>query len=134
MRSSHRLLTAHFSRIFLLSTFALWLSGCPVENEEPVSSDCPPESVLTWNNFGEPFLLTWCTPCHSSHLSADGDPNQRQDAPIGSNFDTYSKYMDWDAEVWSRAATDNESMPPAGGPSPEDRAMLAEWIACGSPE
>jgi hypothetical protein len=90
--------------------------------------------VLTWENFGQPFLLTWCVPCHSPYLSGEGDPNARQDAPIGSDFDTYAHYMDWDADIYGRAAADNTSMPPAGGPSSEDRAMLAEWIACSSPQ
>jgi hypothetical protein len=121
-------------RFVLAGVLCLGLAGCETNSPDSLPSDCPPESVLTWDNFGEPFLLTWCTPCHSSHLSGEGDPNERQDAPIDSNFDTYSQYMDWDAEVWNRAAADNDSMPPAGGPSPEDRAMLAEWIACGSPQ
>jgi hypothetical protein len=25
------------------------------------------------------------------------------------------------------------TMPPAGGPSGEERALLAEWLACGAP-
>jgi hypothetical protein len=113
------------------------LAGCsedPEGPEGPPPSDCPPQSVLTFENFGEPFLMTWCTPCHSSHLADIGDPNDRQDAPVGADFDTYDHYIDWDAKVYDRAAGTNTQMPPAGGPTEEERTMLAEWIACGSPQ
>ena len=134
MRSSLNPLFARLPALLLLGGLCTFLAACPGNPDDPVPTDCPPDSVATWDNFGEPFLLTWCTPCHSSHLSGFGDPNERQDAPLGSDFDTYSHYMDWDTDVYARAAAENTSMPPAGGPTPEDRAMLAEWIACGSPE
>jgi uncharacterized membrane protein len=63
-----------------------------------------------------------------------GDPNERQDAPLGSNFDSYDHYIDWEAKVYERAAGENSQMPPADGPTTEERAMLAEWISCGSPQ
>ena len=134
MRSSRNSLHPVLLGVLLGAAVALGLTGCDPEPEGPPASDCPPQSVLTFENFGEPFLLTWCTPCHSSHLADVGDPNDRQDAPVGVDFDTYDHYIDWDVGVYDRAAGASTQMPPAGGPTEEERAMLAEWIACGSPQ
>jgi len=121
----------------LLALLALTLTACP-GGEDELPGDCDEETYLTWENTGEPFLLTWCTPCHSSHLSgaegADGQPNARQDAPLGSDFDTYESYLEFQIDVYNRSAASNDQMPPAGGPSTEERALLGEWIACGSPQ
>ena len=82
---------------------------------------------LTYQTFGEPFMTDWCTGCHSAELPL----NMRQDAPIDINFDTL-------AEVRAQAlaislAVGQDTMPPEGGPSDEERAMLVQWIACGAP-
>ena len=60
--------------------------------------------------------------------------NDRQDAPLGSDFDTYESYLEFQIDVYNRSAANNDQMPPAGDPSAEERAMLGEWIACGSPQ
>lgn len=97
---------------------------------EDASVACPDDSFVTYENFGEPFMLTWCTPCHSSHLSI---PEERQDAPDGVNLDSYEDVVNH-AEYIQIFAVDTDAMPPAGGPDDEDRELLAEWIACGMPE
>jgi len=135
VRSSRNPLMPVFLGLLLGSACGGVLAGCTTDGSTPPpATDCPPASVLTWENFGEPFLLTWCTPCHSSYLMDIGDPNERQDAPVGSDFDGYDHYIDWETKVYERAAAENSQMPPAGGPTAEERAMLAEWIACGSPQ
>lgn len=125
-------LTTLTAAVFL-TFFAALLTSCAEASPDDSGTVCPPDSHLTWENFGEPFLLTWCTSCHSSHLSGEGDPNERQNAPHGSDFDTYAHYLDWAEDVDDRAGGSNTSMPPAGGPTEFERAMLSEWIACGSP-
>ena len=120
--------------VAFLTFFTALITSCDEASQDDLGAVCPPDSHLTWENFGEPFLLTWCTSCHSSHLSGEGDPNERQNAPLGSDFDTYAHYLDWAEDVDDRAGGNNTSMPPAGGPTEAERVMLSEWIACGSPQ
>jgi len=91
---------------------------------------CPDESELTWENFGGPFVLTYCTGCHHSALPAD----VRQDAPYAINLETVELVRQHADRVWVRAADQNATMPPAGAPAMDERALLGEWLACGAPE
>jgi hypothetical protein len=91
---------------------------------------CPPESYLTYRNFASGFFSQYCTGCHSSQVP----PAMRQDAPEGVNFETLDgirEHMDF---IYLDAADYYTKMPPAGGPHPEDRMRLGEWLACGAPE
>jgi hypothetical protein len=90
---------------------------------------CPDDSFLTYENFGGPFMLSYCTTCHSSMLPAD----MRQGSPIEINFDGIDDIRELDDRIWIRAADQNLSMPPVGPPSDEERMMLGEWLACGAP-
>ncbi|HEU4537897.1 MAG TPA: hypothetical protein VFS00_27445, partial [Polyangiaceae bacterium] len=95
----------------------------------PVTEGCPPESELTYENFGAPFLLTWCNGCHSASLPADS----RQSAPVGIDFDTLDKVRAQGARIVARSTGAGASMPPVGGPPEAERQRLAEWLACGAP-
>jgi hypothetical protein len=90
---------------------------------------CPEESYLTYDDFGGPFLLTWCDGCHSVDLP-DGS---RQGAPLGVDFDTIDDVRRQKKRIWARAGDQNDTMPPIGGPDEEERALLGEWLACGAP-
>ena len=90
---------------------------------------CPPDSYLDYRNFGAPFLRSWCTGCHSSALSADA----RAGAPLGVDFDTYAGALAHLDAIKHRASVDMPTMPPRGPPRADERALLAEWIACGAP-
>jgi len=90
---------------------------------------CPDDSFVTYESFGGPFLLTYCTGCHHSRLPAD----QRQGAPIDVNFDDLEDIRAWADRIWIRGADDNDSMPPVGPAGPDERALLGEWLACGAP-
>lgn len=90
---------------------------------------CPDDSFLTYENFGGPFMLSYCTTCHATRLPAD----MRQGSPIEVNFDDVEDVRAWADRIWIRAADQNFSMPPVGPPSDEDRANLGEWLACGAP-
>lgn len=90
---------------------------------------CPEDSFLTWDNFGGPFVLTYCTGCHSSAL-AEAD---RQGAPPGSDFDTLEDVRRWAPRIWARSGDHNATMPPVGVPEDPDRRDLGEWLACGAP-
>jgi hypothetical protein len=91
---------------------------------------CPAESFLTYQNFGSAFFSEYCTGCHSSELP----PAMRQDAPETVNFETLDKVRAEAPLIYLRAADAYRSMPPVGGPSGEERALLGEWLACGAPE
>ena len=104
------------------------LLGCKGDEEQLL--ECPDESFVTYENFGEPFMLTWCTPCHSSHLVTE---EERQGAPSGVNLDSYDDVLDESAHI-QLFVLDTDVMPPAGGPEEDDLDLLAEWIACGMPE
>lgn len=90
---------------------------------------CPPDSGLTWENFGGGYVLSYCTTCHHSALPAD----MRQLAPIAINFETVELVRAQADRVWARAADQNQTMPPVGAPADDQRALLGEWLACGAP-
>ena len=90
---------------------------------------CPPDSQLTWEGFGGPFMLDYCTGCHHSGLPA----GMRQQAPLGVDFDTPALVRAQAARIWARSADQNATMPPAGPPDAATRALLGEWLACGAP-
>jgi uncharacterized membrane protein len=86
------------------------------------------QSYLRYENFGAPFILDWCRACHS----ADTPPGMRQQAPDDVNFDNRSEIRRWSLQIRLTTAQGG-SMPPAGGPSDEERRMLVEWLGCGAP-
>jgi uncharacterized membrane protein len=98
-------------------------------------TECPPTSTLTYANFGEEFMTTYCTRCHSSTLTGEA----RMGAPAFHDFDTIEGIIGVanhiDETAASGPAATNDSMP-IDGPIPtlEERQQLAEWIACGTPE
>lgn len=99
-------------------------------DDEPmvVDPDVCETSYLDYDNFGAPFVINWCRGCHSSEVPA----NMRQKAPADANFDNIEQVRMWAERIATRATGDMPTMPPAGGPTPEERALLAEWIACGA--
>jgi hypothetical protein len=90
---------------------------------------CPEDSTLTWESFGGPFVLSYCATCHGSGLPAD----MRQNAPVGLDFEHVEQVRMHADRIWARAADQNATMPPAGAPAQDDRALLGEWLACGAP-
>lgn len=104
-------------------------SGGEVPSSVP-GRDCPPDSFLDATNFGMPFITTWCTGCHSSDLVGD---TERQMAPPEYDFDSLDAIRSSVLMVYLNAADAHEDMPPAGGPSAEERELLGDWLACGAP-
>src|SRR5512143_1177587 len=112
------------------------LAACGTDHRPPdegsdntaSQSDACEQSYLRYDNFGEPFILNWCHGCHSSSLAAA----QRQKAPMTVNFDTVDDVRNFADRIDTVATSSTPTMPPAGGPSSEERAMLREWIECGA--
>jgi uncharacterized membrane protein len=94
------------------------------------------QSYLTYDNFGEPFVSNWCRGCHSVAIPMTPDPDMRQGAPPMVNFDTHDDVVNFKDMIVAHATGDmtmvTKPMPPAGGPSDDERAMLAEWLGCGA--
>lgn len=85
---------------------------------------CPPGgTTLTYDNFGAKFVVTWCIRCH-------GGPNGYSSR----SFATIDDIRANKDRIFVNAAADNDAMPPGpDGPSSEERAKLADWLACGAP-
>lgn len=117
----------------LAGTAVLLLSGCEGGQETGVT--CPPAgTTLTYQNFGNTFMGTYCLRCHNSALTGSA----RHDAPGDLNFNTVEEIRaeskDIDKQAGASATITNEEMPPDGEkPSVEDRRKLSEWLACGAP-
>ncbi len=90
---------------------------------------CSDALAPTWDNFGEAFTLNWCQGCHSAGLG-DG---QRSGAPEGIDFNAHTDVLEWRDRIESRAAAETPSMPPTGGPSEAELALLRQWLVCGAP-
>ncbi|MBA3819615.1 MAG: hypothetical protein H0X17_12035 [Deltaproteobacteria bacterium] len=104
------------------------LQGGGDDTWEPPDEDACKTSFLDYDNFGAPFVVNWCRGCHSSAVPA----GMRQRAPIDINFDDADDVRMWSERIAVRAASAAPTMPPAGGPSEEERKLLVEWIACGA--
>lgn len=91
--------------------------------------ECPTMSPLTYQSFGGPFFSNYCTSCHSSKLPSD----RRNGAPAGVDFDTLGGIRARAERIYARAGDHNTTMPPAGGPSADQRKQLGDWLACGAP-
>lgn len=121
-----------------LSTALLALAACSSGDEiygPPTESVCPTDSALTYANFGQQFMASYCTRCHSSELrGAD-----RKGAPSFHDFDTVfgvravSEHID-ETTAFGPAAM-NDGMPNDSGAAPTaaERVQLGEWLACGAP-
>lgn len=101
----------------------------PPPYESFAERPCPPDSALTWENFGQPYMLSWCTSCHSSAL----DEAHRAEAPVGIDFDDLDGVRAQAERIWARSGDQNNTMPPAGTAPALEREQLGEWLACGAP-
>lgn len=103
------------------------LGACAGEETDPL---CEREVPLTYDNWGQGFLDTHCNGCHSSIIA----PRQRRGAPDTVNFDTYDGVLTFAERIDDRVilakAEDRSAMPPGGGPTAEELAMLHEWLEC----
>jgi uncharacterized membrane protein len=101
-------------------------SGGQPPPSDPESQPCE-DSTLSYQNFAAPFVISWCRGCHGESQPVA----MRQNAPVAVNFDTAEDVRGQAERLLARATGAAPTMPPAGGPSDEERALLAEWIGCG---
>jgi hypothetical protein len=128
----------------VLVIFAL-VTGCS-SSPTPTGTTCPdPDPMtLTYENFGKPFMDTYCIVCHDQHLPL----SKRNGAPLYHDFDTLQGVLEVPDHIDEQAGwgpdAHNSFMPgercpsTAGGPldrdckqpTDEERTHLAQWIAC----
>ena len=134
----------HAIRTFVLGLAFVTIavaSGCGehAADEEhaggPTGAVCPPESMLTYDTFGQDFMTRYCVRCHSSALSGsarNGAPNDHDFDTLGGLRATHLDHIDEGAAAGPDAV--NTKMPPSEPrPSELERRKLGEWLACGLP-
>ena len=100
------------------AVLAVMLIGCTSATStgiQPVS--CPPESTLTYANFGEELVAAQCLECHDNER-----PTLLTQSAIQANA---SKILQ--EAVYTDAMPEKNDMPLA------EREKLGEWLACGAP-
>ena len=99
------------------------LAGCGAF-PELADHPCPDGgTVHTYASFGERFFAVRCNHCHGG-----------VDAHSSRAFLTVELIRAQRDRIYANATQDNPPMPPGpGDPPEEERAKLAEWLACGAP-
>ena len=101
---------------------------------KPTGATCPTTQTLTYDNFGQAFMKSYCLRCHSKDVAGA----DRLGAPEDHNFDTVEEIRPLAEHIDGLAGAGPDAINtamPEGDPSPseEDRRKLAEWLACGAP-
>jgi hypothetical protein len=97
------------------------------ETAEPVDPLCVEAPVVTYNNFGEGFMVESCQSCHASTAP------DRVGAPESVSFDNVEQCWTWRDRILARAAGDEPTMPPLGGVDEDERLLLQIWLTCAEP-
>src|SRR5689334_8898558 len=104
------------NKLFLALTLAGCTSSATSTGISPLT--CPPDTTLTYANFGSAFISDNCLSCHASKNS----PTLTTQAQIQLN-----KSRILSAAVYSEAMPKDATMDIA------ERQLLGEWLACGAP-
>lgn len=102
----------------------IWILLMSCAASEVADSGPCAQPTVTWDSFGQGFLITHCQGCHASTSP------QRYGAPEGIYFDTHEQAEALQSAI-ERTVLTAETMPPAGGLNDEERELLGEWLACG---
>ena len=92
------------------------------------SARCDDVPVLTWENFGQGFLLENCQSCHAENAlfrETSSDP-----PPESIHFGDKATALGLADAILSSATGEAPRMPPRGGISEEDREKLDIWLQC----
>lgn len=110
--------------VFAVSTFA----ACGSKDANvPAIPEAECAHQLTYEGFADGFVRNNCRGCHGAALAGAA----RHGAPESINFDTLDDVRQHARRMVARASGDAPTMPPAGGPSDEERALFHEWVMCG---
>lgn len=114
------------SRFVPLIFVAAGLAACGSGPGDATGSTCPADSTLTFANFGQAFMQSHCSSCHSAS------------GPESPKLDTVAQIRSASGEIDRSAAAGpnavNTYMPEDGSVDEAERRKLGEWLACGAPE
>jgi uncharacterized membrane protein len=87
-------------------------------------------TTLTYANFGQHFVTTYCAGCHAGSVTGAA----RQGAPTKDVFDTLTEVKSASRDMVREVVT-KRTMPYGGATKPSDaeRTQLGEWLGCGAP-
>jgi cytochrome c5 len=106
-----------------LPVLLLW--GCGADPADTgAAGACDDAPVVTWESWGEGFLIQTCQTCHSATTP------DRNGAPESVNFDTEDEVLALRDRILARATGDDPTMPPSGGVTEDDRLRLLTWLTC----
>jgi len=128
-RSRLRSIHAVVLPVLLGGAAAVSCGGDKADSSAAEGPDCSRKPALTWDNFGKGHVDKHCNGCHSVLIPL----NQRQEAPIGVDFNTYADVIEWHDRIIARSTLkvlDEPTMPPGGGPSQLEMQMALEWLEC----
>lgn len=95
------------------------LGGCAVEPEEVDSGACG-----SWDDV-RVVTITYCDACHAETT------RDRHEAPVDVTFDTEADAARWAERMAERVLAGE--MPPGGGLSESERAVIEAWAGCAEP-
>ncbi|HEU4730012.1 MAG TPA: cytochrome c [Kofleriaceae bacterium] len=101
--------------------FTVLVTACASSPSSGIAASeitCPPDSTLTYENFGSTLIADNCLACHA----AKQRPTLATQAAVQANK----------AAIINVAVTGTK-MPSNGSMSIDERQMLGEWLACGAP-
>jgi len=84
---------------------------------------CTDAPVVTYENWGEGFMVERCQSCHASGSV------ERNGAPAEISFDTHDAIVAQTDRILARAL-DVGDMPPSGGVTEDDLYLLEVWLSC----
>ncbi len=107
-----------FHRSFAICLFLAACGGATSTGIDVSTLECPSDSTLTYENYGQLVIEDNCLSCHAGRES----PRLGTVEEIRAN-----KRLILDQAVATTAMPDNADM------TLEERQTLGEWLACGSP-
>jgi uncharacterized membrane protein len=96
------------------------ITGCAASSSgiDSASITCPPDSTLSYENFGRVLIAEQCLSCHTN----------KERPPLT----TQAAIQSYRQAVMENAVT-TTSMPKGASMPLEERELLGEWLACGAP-
>ena len=97
--------------------------GPDLQATDTSSAICTTPNVPSYEEWTQGFLMSKCQSCHASTTA------NRYGAPDQVIFDTYEQVERWRESI-ARTVLKEESMPPSGGVTDEERVLLDLWLQC----
>jgi uncharacterized membrane protein len=97
------------------------LAGCGTDSANTCAPGDP--KTVSWDSFGHGFTLARCQGCHASTAT------DRRSAPPDVMFDTEDDARAVAPRIRT-AVIVNKTMPPGGGVSDTDLALVGAWLDC----